>query len=148
MAQLQRFEMAGEGTVCDVHPWGPQSRAGRQSVISPNFGCGAGNSVCSVSARGDVSPCSFLGPAAWAGNIHESSLPDIWHQSDGFRRIRSLTGSLRCRDCEHFTQCGGGCRARALAWTEDASWDSSDSWCVAELPEVDTEEAAHGRHVD
>ena len=44
-------------------PFSPESRAPTQPQVQTTHACGAGNHVCSVSVQGDVSPCSFLGPA-------------------------------------------------------------------------------------
>jgi radical SAM protein with 4Fe4S-binding SPASM domain len=136
IASLARMGLSGEATLCDVHPWSPQSRGRSQSVLSVNFGCGAANSVCSVSASGAVSPCSFLGPEAVAGNLREASLQRIWHTSEVFRRIRDLPGDSRCVRCSDFDLCGGGCRARALALVPQATWNSPDPWCMAELSAI------------
>ncbi len=137
ISSLADMGYSDEATLCDTHPWGPQSRRRSQSVLFANFGCGAGNSVCSVSASGDVSPCSFLGPEAVAGNLREASLQQIWHTSKVFHQIRGLNGDPRCGCCKEFDLCGGGCRARALASSPEATWDSSDPWCMADLSAVE-----------
>lgn len=113
---------------CNLHPWGPQTRVDSQSIIYDNFGCGAGNTVCSVSAAGAVSPCSFLGPAYTKGNVKEMSLEKIWHHSPVFNAIRSLPGNDTCLSCNHYNNCSGGCRARALALNE--SINAVDPWCT------------------
>ena len=77
---MDALERAGEEAaalkmeMCTVHPWGPGSRLETRSVIHDNFGCGAANTVCSISCRGDVSPCSFLGGDHVAGNLRRTSL--------------------------------------------------------------------------
>jgi len=116
---------------CSVHPWGPQARANAQSVIYENFGCGAGNTVCSVSVSGDVSPCSFLGIDYVAGNVREMSFENIWHQSHVFNTIRSLSGNDTCLNCSHYSSCSGGCRARAL--TSNHSINAPDPWCIVDI---------------
>ena len=125
--RFRRRDVAQRGAVA------PQGRCRNRSVLSTAFGCGAGNSVCSISASGAVSPCSFLGPEAIAGNLREASLQHIWHASDVFQRIRGLAGDPRCDRCAHFDLCGGGCRARAGALVPAATWDSPDPWCMADL---------------
>jgi radical SAM protein with 4Fe4S-binding SPASM domain len=113
---------------CSVHPWGPQTRTNTQSVIYENFGCGAGNTVCSVSVSGNVSPCSFLGPDYIAGNVREKSFETIWHHSRVFSTMRSLPGNNTCLHCPHYSHCSGGCRARAL--TMKHSINAPDPWCI------------------
>jgi [mycofactocin precursor peptide]-tyrosine decarboxylase / 3-amino-5-[(4-hydroxyphenyl)methyl]-4,4-dimethylpyrrolidin-2-one synthase len=78
-----------------IDPFGPYSRAETQSVVHQNYGCGAGNLVCSISVSGDVNPCSFLGPGFVAANIRDSSLAQIWQHSAGFRAIRPLPQGSR-----------------------------------------------------
>ena len=76
-------------------------------------GCLAGTGVCFVSHRGDVFPCGYL--PVLAGNVRETSIRRIWHDSPVFQRLRRtdlLTGT--CGACEFVRVCGG-CRARAYA---------------------------------
>ncbi len=111
---------------CNTHPWGPQTRIDSQSMVYGNFGCGAGNLVCSVSVSGDVSPCSYL-PSAWvAGNINEEPLEHIWSNSTVFKQIRSLKSNVLCNKCESYQICRGGCRARALSMNNLIN--APDSW--------------------
>lgn len=112
-----------------IDPFSPVSRDGAQSVIYQNHGCGAGNLVCSVSVSGDVSPCSFLGPDSYTANVREQSLAEIWHESRGFRAIRSLPDSEPSDngpDAAHFS---GGCRARALVL--NGSINAPDPWITS-----------------
>ncbi|MFX0095183.1 MAG: radical SAM protein [Candidatus Hodarchaeota archaeon] len=119
----------GSFQFCNIHPWGPQTRLESQSLVYENFGCGAGNTVCSVSVSGDVSPCSFLSPKYIAGNIRKNSLEDIWHNSSVFKNIRSLIGNQICLNCRNYESCGGGCRARALILNK--SINAPDPWCTS-----------------
>lgn len=116
---------------CSVHPWGPETRMDSHSIIYENFGCGAGNTVCSVSTSGNVSPCSFLGLNFVAGNLRETSLDNIWHSSQIFTKIRSLEGNDKCLNCQIFNSCSGGCRARALEI--NGSINAADPWCAYDL---------------
>ena len=104
------------GDLHPVDPFSPQSRGRQQSKITLNNGCGAGNLVCSISVRGDVNPCSFLGPAHDAGNVRDTPFEEIWNSSAGFAQLRS------CKD-EQFC---GGCRARSQAAT--GSIHGRDPW--------------------
>ncbi|MFX1254028.1 MAG: radical SAM protein [Promethearchaeota archaeon] len=118
--------------LCNIHPWGPETRRSSQSIIYTNFGCGAGNVTCSVSVSGDVSPCSYLNPDYIAGNIKKDSLEDIWNNSPIFRQLRSLKGNNTCKKCNDYAICRGGCRARALAL--NGSINASDPFCMSMIP--------------
>ncbi len=132
LADLARSEQLGVTDFCNVHPFGPELRQHTQAVICAHFGCGAANTVCSISASGAVSPCSFLGPELIGGTLRTSSLDDIWRSSPVFRRLRALPTPSSCRACPSFGLCGGGCRARAIAFCE--SIEAPDPWCTA-MPE-------------
>jgi radical SAM protein with 4Fe4S-binding SPASM domain len=107
-----------------VEPFSPYCCAETQAITYRNYGCGAGNLVCSVSASGDVNPCSFLGTSFVAGNIREHSLEEIWHRSDTFCRMRTLPGGTK----DTFS---GGCRARALVF--NGSVNAPDPWMSEKL---------------
>ena len=109
--------------VADLHgvdPFSPQARHDTAARTHQNLGCGAANLVASVSATGEVNPCSFLGSEFDGGNIRERPFAEIWHASHVFQRLRTSSG----RACgEGFA---GGCRARALAFNGDV--DAADPW--------------------
>jgi radical SAM protein with 4Fe4S-binding SPASM domain len=115
---------------CNTHPWGPQTRIESRSMVYRNFGCGAGNLVCSVSASGDISPCSYLPSTYIAGNIKDLPLERIWSKSMVFNHIRSLKGNTLCDGCESYRNCLGGCRARALSINK--SINAPDSWACSQ----------------
>jgi len=96
---------------------GDAQRAPAEGMNAVTRGCLAGTSVCFVSRTGDVQPCGYL--PARAGNVRESSFPDIWRHSGVFETLRS-TGNLsgKCGACEFIEVCGG-CRARAFAESGD-----------------------------
>jgi radical SAM protein with 4Fe4S-binding SPASM domain len=103
-----------------VDAFSPQARHETSARTHANFGCGAANLVASVSATGEVNPCSFLGTEFDGGNIRQRSFAEIWHASHVFQRLRRSSG----RACgEGFA---GGCRARALAFNGDV--DAPDPW--------------------
>jgi radical SAM protein with 4Fe4S-binding SPASM domain len=111
--------------------WKPEKRIPYQSNVVTNFGCGAGNLVCSISSTGDVSPCSFLGAEYIAGNIREKPFEEIWNGSAVFQSFRNLPGNSKCDTCKFYITCGGGCRARALSFTHELN--APDPWCVRDL---------------
>lgn len=108
--------------LCGIDPFSPATRDEALAVIYPNQGCGAGNTVCSISLSGDVNPCSFLGPRYAAANVRQRSLSDIWHSSAGFQAIRALPDA-RETDGATFA---GGCRARSLIL--NGSINAPDPW--------------------
>ncbi|REE99062.1 radical SAM protein [Thermomonospora umbrina] len=125
-----------------IDPFGPHTRRETQSVIHQNYGCGAGNLVCSISVSGDVNPCSFLGPEFVAANVRERSLAEIWHHSTGFRAIRALPGSDPAGERGHTAVFAGGCRARALVL--NGSINASDPWIDGQVEmERRTPDAVH-----
>jgi radical SAM protein with 4Fe4S-binding SPASM domain len=117
--------------LCNIDPFSPLTREETQSVVYQNYGCGAGNLVCSVSVSGDVNPCSFLGSDFVADNVRNKSLSEIWHNSQVFRAMRELSvsepSSLTGKDAGF----AGGCRARALAF--NGSIDAPDPWITAQV---------------
>jgi radical SAM protein with 4Fe4S-binding SPASM domain len=102
-----------------IDPFSPHLREETRASTQSNYGCGAGNSVCSISVSGDVSPCSFLGPAFAASNVRERPFEEIWREGNTFRDIRALPGGT----AETFS---GGCRARALVLNGSAN--APDPW--------------------
>jgi mycofactocin biosynthetic radical S-adenosylmethionine protein MftC len=110
---------------CAVVPFSPAIREERKALLFPADGCGAGNVVCSVSASGDVSPCSFLGPDFVAGNIQDRSLAELWRSpSFGHFRAAGNNGALFKR----------GCRARSL-WLS-GSVHAPDPWVAEYIPAI------------
>ncbi|MFO0604510.1 MAG: radical SAM protein [Polyangiales bacterium] len=119
-AQYQRAldALAPEHAPRGIDPFGPHTRADAQARTFDNLGCGAGNTVCSVSLGGDVNPCSFLGPTFVGGNVREHGFEELWHRGETFRALREAPDDA-------FT---GGCRARSMALAGSA-W-APDPWIV------------------
>jgi MoaA/NifB/PqqE/SkfB family radical SAM enzyme len=111
--------------LCSIDPFSPLARRESEGKIYPHLGCGAGNTVCSISLSGNVNPCSFLGPEYAAANLQQHPLPVIWHASQGFRAIRTLPDG----EITGGTTFSGGCRARALVF--NGSINSPDPWIEA-----------------
>ena len=81
-----------------------------------NCKCAMGDSELSFSPTGDVYPCQLLHyPEFLIGNIHESSISDLYHRSPVVERCRRLTvdNIKECSQCFLKYVCGGACRARA-----------------------------------
>jgi radical SAM protein with 4Fe4S-binding SPASM domain len=105
-----------------IDPFSPAGRQEASANICQNHGCGAGNTVCSVSVSGDVSPCSFLGADSYTANVRQQPLRDIWDKSCGFTSIRELPDA-EPGDSAIFS---GGCRARSLVL--NGSIGAADPW--------------------
>ena len=104
-----------------LFPWLFESCSdGRQEPINgpSQVGCSAGVSEVVITPTGDVLPCPFLRDFI-AGSLRETSLKDIWMNSDFFNVFRNLKSNQlegECRTCECVPhRCQGGCRAAAFA---------------------------------
>lgn len=120
-----------------LDPFSPQARAVTAGKVHDNDGCGAANTVCSISVQGQVNPCSFLGPDFEAGSVRERPFRELWDAGWSFARLRDTAG-------EDFQ---GGCRARsqALAGSVHARdpWEAAWRAGVGEAPDR-TLELCHG----
>jgi len=103
----------------------------------PPKDCTAGKKKCLVESNGDVIPCPvFKGIEQYiAGNIRNTSLIEIWRDSDTFQRFRtfnpkSLKGS--CSTCEFLYVCKGRCPAQRLYDTGDF-YEGPDSYCPKDI---------------
>jgi radical SAM protein with 4Fe4S-binding SPASM domain len=113
--------------VRSLDAFSPVLRVETQAVTYRGPGCGAANLVASISASGDVNPCSFLGAAFESGNVRDRPFAEIWNAGHAFRRLRAHSAGDAFR---------GGCRARALdahgsAFAPDP-WH--DEWLAANDP--------------
>lgn len=100
--------LSGADDLSTIDPFGPAYRHDRAARTTAVAGCGAANLVASISASGDVSPCSFLGPAFGSGNVRDRPFRAIWDDGHRFRELRDPGAAGR----DGFR---GGCRARAAA---------------------------------
>ncbi len=94
-------------------------------------GVNDGNGFVFISHIGDVYPSGLL--PIKAGNVRETSLPEIYRNSPIFKNLRNpdlLKG--KCGVCEYRFVCGGS-RSRAYAVTGD--YMESEPYCVY-VPEV------------
>jgi PqqA peptide cyclase len=84
---------------------------------------GWGRRFLNVSPAGKVLPCHAAEslPGFAFPSVNESSLADIWYDSEAFQRYRGTDWMpLPCRDCERREIDWGGCRCQAFALTGDA----------------------------
>ena len=80
-------------------------------------GCGAGRCYCSIQPNGKVSPCVYM-PGHEVGDLRQARLMDIWNNSlFAILSDRDDRGD-HCGVCDYRHYCGG-CRARALSYTDD-----------------------------
>jgi radical SAM protein with 4Fe4S-binding SPASM domain len=89
----------------------------RETPVGRGFGIRDGNGVMFISHTGDVCPAGFL-PLV-AGNARQTSIVDIYRDSEVFQKIRRTEEFKgRCGICEFKEICGGS-RARAYAASGD-----------------------------
>ncbi len=96
--------------------------------------CAIGDNEISISPTGDVYPCQLLHLDQFlAGNVHERSIQDIYHDSPALRHCASLDVDHieKCRDCAIRYICGGACRARG--YYETGRIDGTGDFCEYEL---------------
>jgi radical SAM protein with 4Fe4S-binding SPASM domain len=113
LAELANMDAQGEDLRA-LDPFSPATRAASRAQVHTTHTCGAGQHVCSISVQGDVSPCSFLGPAFHTGNVRHTPFPEIWRTGHAMRRLRQPSAFQ------------GGCRARSLAFAGSA--EAPDPW--------------------
>jgi len=79
-----------------------------------------------IKSNGDITPCGFI-PAV-IGNIKEDDLKYIWLNSHELEKMRNKTPKGKCVTCSHYSDCLGGCTARALALTGDINNPDPHCW--------------------
>lgn len=118
LARLEHVE--GGSDLFAIDPFSPAAREELRGVVNPGRGCGAANTIASISVQGEVNPCSFLGRAFEAGNVRTRPFEELWREGQTFRRLRANSAE------DHFT---GGCRARAQFYNGSAF--AEDPWQAA-----------------
>ncbi len=95
-----------------------------------NVSCAAGISSLFITADGNIVPCPFLRHLV-VGNLRHVGFSKLW-ESDVLNVFRNLKpGGLegKCGHCEYLgTQCYGGCRAAALAYSGDLYDEDPFCW--------------------
>lgn len=95
--------------------------------------CAVGHQELSISPSGDVYPCQLLHyPEFLIGNIHDTTLSELWKNSPIVERFARLTvdNIEGCKNCAFKYICGGACRARA--YHECGRLDVSGHFCEYE----------------
>ena len=91
-------------------------------------GCRAGRDRLTINPNGRVSPCICMDlPEAHLGNVRQTRLLEMFETSALCRMLRQPEAHGICTDCPNIAECGGGCRAAALA--HGGRLDASDSSC-------------------
>jgi radical SAM protein with 4Fe4S-binding SPASM domain len=71
-----------------------------------------------ISHSGDVFPCDYLiylGDAFKAGNVKNQTIREIWHNSEGLKRFRTIQRADKCKNCELlYKKCYGGCSSETM----------------------------------
>jgi PqqA peptide cyclase len=101
------------------------------STPKPCMG-GWGTIGLTVSPNGDVFPCPTAGMIEGISfeNIRDSSLSQIWYESESFNSFRGEDWMPEtCRSCDLRHEDGGGCRCQAFALTGNAyATDPACQW--------------------
>jgi radical SAM protein with 4Fe4S-binding SPASM domain len=83
------------------------------------YSCSAGSSLITVDEFGNVMPCRRL-PIV-CGNALESTLSDIYFNSDTMRQLRCAIIPTECNGCKYADACRGGARCQSYARYGDFS---------------------------
>jgi len=129
---LEHFIMLPQRWLIETYiPWAqyhPLMARAAKRVRVVHRGCRAGRDRLTINPTGWISPCICLDlPAARLGNVRQSALPDLFATSALCRMMRQPAEHGICTDCPHVAECGGGCRAAALALS--GRLDGPDASC-------------------
>jgi AdoMet-dependent heme synthase len=107
---------------------GTPSSEMKNSSVYKGFQIRDGHGIVFVSNVGEIYPSGFL--PLNCGNVRESSLVEVYRQSEVFRALHSPDSFHgKCGMCEYSHICGGS-RARAFAYTGDVL--GTDPFCPYE----------------
>lgn len=88
--------------------------------------------VIVVMPNGDVYPCRRL--PIKLGNIMKEDLGDIYFNSSIYNRLSDInTNNKKCIKCQFFSNCLGGARCVAFAYSNNNSFENLDPQCFANL---------------
>jgi GeoRSP system radical SAM/SPASM protein len=79
-----------------------------------------------IKTNGDITPCGFI--PLIIGNITRDNLKDVWKNSPVLEKMRNKTPTGKCVKCDHYSDCLGGCTARAIALTGDMNNPDPHCW--------------------
>ena len=129
---LAHFAALPEKWLAETYiPWAPYHPAMKRlatRVTVVHRGCAAGRDRLSIHPGGDVSPCICLDvPEAYVGNVRKADLRALFSDAPICEMLRFPREHGICADCPNVSECGGGCRAAALAVT--GRLDGPDQSC-------------------
>lgn len=130
--RMETIKARGSENVRIVLPLNPFQKEPYDFIEELGFGCVAGKDCISISPEGFVTPCSQIKPEQADGNSKTDSLYDIWTKGSTFNFYRSFDGNDKCRSCEVYNKCRGGCRYRAL---QNGDINGVDPYCYLQIPE-------------
>jgi radical SAM protein with 4Fe4S-binding SPASM domain len=116
---------------------------GKKTMVLSRYigGCGTGRCYCAVQPNGAITPCVYI-PRIEVGNIRRNSLKEIWNNNlFDVLSDREDRGD-HCGVCHYRHYCGG-CRARALSYTDDIQ--AGDPGCIFNQHEWE-EVVRHAEH--
>ncbi|KAF0217372.1 MAG: radical SAM domain-containing [Geobacteraceae bacterium] len=99
---------------------------GLSSDNKPVKGSVCGKLSLNIKSNGDVTPCGFI-PIV-IGNITRDDLKEIWLKSPVLEKMRNKQPTGKCVRCSDYSECLGGCSARALALTGDINSPDPHCW--------------------
>ncbi len=80
-------------------------------------GSTCGKLSLNIHANGDVSPCGFM-PVS-IGNILKDDIKELWKNSPVLNSLRNPVPNGKCKSCNIYENCLGGCKARTYMLTGD-----------------------------
>lgn len=95
-------------------------------------GSGCGKLSLHLRPDGDLTPCGFI--PLTLGNILRDDFSDVWRNSPVLEAMRQKKATGKCEGCGHYTECLGGCTARAYAMTGDLNAPDPHCWVGEEPP--------------
>lgn len=99
---------------------------GARDGDSSASGSGCGKLSLHLRPDGDLTPCGFI-PLV-LGNILREDFGELWRNSTVLKAMRNKTAKGKCTGCGHYTECLGGCTARAYAMTGDLNAPDPHCW--------------------
>ena len=113
------------------------------------YGCFAGKGSMVIRADGGTSPCGFLPEKMQickSNNIKEKGIKEIWDSGLKFNALRGWLGNEKCRNCQYYAVCRGGCIARTLYAKKMVM--EPDPWCLAKYFPARIQDYITGREYD
>ncbi len=98
---------------------------GMRDTTSMVKGSVCGKLSLNIKTNGDITPCGFI-PIV-VGNIVTDDLREVWKNAPVLLKLRNKEPTGKCAGCADYSECLGGCSARALAMTGD--FNSPDPHC-------------------